>query len=143
MLIFNEAISNLGIVEIPLSGNKCTWSNKQENPLLVRLGWFFTSGSQLSSYPGTKAYTLSTDTSDHIPCVISIETSIPKAQIFRFGNYWMEHGDFLQIVQHAWAIPVTQQDNAKKLVANSKNLRRVLRTWLAQISYLKKFCCQC
>lgn len=51
MLMFDEAISNLGIVEIPLTGNKYTWSNKQENPLLVRLDWFFT------SYPGTKAYT--------------------------------------------------------------------------------------
>lgn len=43
MLLFNEAISNLGLVEIPLKGNKYTWSNKQESPLLVRLDWFFTS----------------------------------------------------------------------------------------------------
>lgn len=28
MLAFNEAISNLGIVEIPLHGQRFTWSNK-------------------------------------------------------------------------------------------------------------------
>lgn len=45
MLAFNESISNLGIVEIPLHGQRYTWSNMQENPLLQRLDWFFTSTS--------------------------------------------------------------------------------------------------
>jgi hypothetical protein len=37
MLAFNEAISNLGILELPLKGQTFTWSNKQQNPLLQRL----------------------------------------------------------------------------------------------------------
>lgn len=48
----------------------------------------------------------------------------------------MDHEDFLQIVFHAWAILVQQQDKVKKLVAKFKNLRRVLRAWQAQISNL-------
>ena len=43
MLLFNEAISVLGVVELPLMGRKFTWSNKQFPPLLERLDWFFTS----------------------------------------------------------------------------------------------------
>jgi hypothetical protein len=41
MLLFNEEISNLGIVELPLKGRKFTWSNMQKDPLLEKLDWFF------------------------------------------------------------------------------------------------------
>jgi hypothetical protein len=37
MLSFNEAISNLGLIEVPLKGKKFTWSNMQHDPLLERL----------------------------------------------------------------------------------------------------------
>jgi hypothetical protein len=40
MLLFNEAISNLGLVELSLKGRKFTWSNMQKEPLLERLDWF-------------------------------------------------------------------------------------------------------
>ena len=45
MLLFNEAISKLGLIELPLKGRKYTWSNMQQDPLLERLDWFFTSDS--------------------------------------------------------------------------------------------------
>jgi exonuclease III len=48
MLLFNEAISNLGLVELPLKGRKFTWSNMQQEPLQERLDWFFTSTLRLS-----------------------------------------------------------------------------------------------
>jgi hypothetical protein len=40
---FNEVISYLGLIELPIKGKSFTWSNMQENPLLVQLYWFFTS----------------------------------------------------------------------------------------------------
>jgi hypothetical protein len=53
MLLFNEAISNLGIIELPLKGRKFTWSNMQQDHLLERLDWLFTSSSWTISYPST------------------------------------------------------------------------------------------
>jgi len=41
MFLFNEAISSLGLVELPLLGRKFTWTNKQASPLLERLDRFF------------------------------------------------------------------------------------------------------
>lgn len=38
MLLFNEAMSALGLVELPLLGRKFTWSNKQALPLLEKAG---------------------------------------------------------------------------------------------------------
>lgn len=45
MYLFNEAISALGLIELPLKGRRFTWSNKQRSPLLEHLSWFFTSAS--------------------------------------------------------------------------------------------------
>lgn len=94
MLLFNEAISQLGLVELPLKGRRFTWTNKQESPLLERLDWFFTSSSWTLTYPNSSISTLTMETSDHTPCLISISTIIPKGHIFRFENYWMHHEDF-------------------------------------------------
>jgi len=74
ILMFNAAISALGLVEIPFKGQRFTWSNKQHPPLLERLDWFFTSPSWTISYPNTNASTLIMETSDHVPCLIDIST---------------------------------------------------------------------
>jgi hypothetical protein len=97
--LFNEAISALGLVELPLKGMRFTWSNKQTSPLLEHLDCFFTSANWTLTYPNTFVYPLVMETSDHVLCVVSISTSIPKRSSFRFENYWMEHQDFMSIVQ--------------------------------------------
>jgi hypothetical protein len=75
--------------------------------------------------------------SDHVPCVVSINTLIPKSSIFKFENYWMEHEHFLAVVARGWAVPTYQTDSAKILSAKFKNLRRVLKAWQSQLSNLK------
>jgi hypothetical protein len=57
MLLFNEAISAQGWIELPLDGRKFTWSNKQAFPLLERLEYF------LAQAPG--------------PLIIQIFLSVP------------------------------------------------------------------
>jgi endonuclease/exonuclease/phosphatase family metal-dependent hydrolase len=137
MFLFNAAISSLGLVELPLQGRKFTWSNKQDPPLLERLDWFFTSACWTLSYPTTSVSPLVMEPSDHVSCVISINTKIPKGKIFRFENNWMEHEHFMDIVAHGWNLPVFQTDKAKCLSAKFKNLRRVLKAWQLQLSNLK------
>jgi exonuclease III len=122
MFLFNEAISKLGIIELPLKGRKYTWSNMQQDPLLERLDWFFTSSSWTTSYPSTFVYPLVKPTSHHLPCVISIETRIPRAQVFRFENYWLQHSEFKSIVQASWNIPVGHSDPAKRITAKLKKI---------------------
>ena len=67
MLLFIEAISALGLIELPLHGKKYTWINKQTPPLLERLDWFFTSSSWTTLYPDTSVSSLIMPTSDHWP----------------------------------------------------------------------------
>lgn len=51
MFMFNDAIIALRLVELPLLGRRFTWTNKQSDPLLERLDWFFTSNSWTLSFP--------------------------------------------------------------------------------------------
>jgi len=136
MMQFNEAISNLALVEIPLKGRSFTWSNMQQAPLLEKIDWVFTSESWSTKYPNTMALPLSKPVFDHCPCVISIRTSIPKPQIFIFENYWLRHHDFKDIVEENWNQSLSESDSAKLITAKFKRLRKRLKIWSKSISNL-------
>ena len=77
------------------------------------------------------------ETSDHVPCLISVKTDIPVSRIFRFENYLMEHEHFLQVVQHGSSLPHQQSDPAKIISGKFKNPRRVIKQWQKHLSSLK------
>jgi hypothetical protein len=83
-------------------------------------------------------YPLVKPTSDHLPCVISIGTKIPRAKLFRFENYWLQHSALIDIVKYAWNIPVTFTNSAKRINAKFKNVRRALTIWSKNLPCLKK-----
>jgi exonuclease III len=129
MFMFNEAISALGLNEVEIVGRKYTWSNQQSPPLLEKIDWVFTNTAWINSFPNTSAKALNMQPSDHCPCVVSISTNIPKANIFRLENYWLQHPQFLNIIQHCWAANFQEQDKAKRVTAKLKLVRQELRKW--------------
>lgn len=54
MMLFNDLIHHLDLVDIAFEGRAYTWSNMQDNPLLQKLDWVFTSSSWTLQYPDTK-----------------------------------------------------------------------------------------
>jgi exonuclease III len=137
IFIFNEIIGQLGFLELPLKGRRFTWSNMQDSPLLEQLDWIFTSANWIDSYPMSQVIPLARTTSDHVPCLVSICTSIPKANIFRFENYWVEHPGFMECVQQAWANPSSKQHITAVIVDKLKALRMALKKWQKGISHIK------
>lgn len=118
IIIFNEIISKLGLIEIPLNGMAYTWSKMQDQPLLQQLDWVFTSPAWTLIFPHTSVTALSKYISDRTPCLMSIETSVPKAKIFRFENFWVDIPGFMDIVQDSWNLPV--KGNNQAIVLNGK-----------------------
>lgn len=102
MNMFNELISDLDLAKTPFSGRSFTWSNMQTDPLMVKLDWVFTSPSWALSFPATFIQPLSKPVSDHIPYVIHIGSSIPKSNLLRFENHWVQHPGFLETVDLHW-----------------------------------------
>ena len=135
-LIFNDIIGWLGLVEIPLKGRAFTWSSMQQTPLLEQLDWFFTTVSWTTSFPDTLVLPLARTTSDHVPCKISVGTSIPKSNIFRFENFLPEHPEFFEVVQAAWSKQIQRSDPAAILSSKFKCLHYDLKYWSKKISNL-------
>jgi hypothetical protein len=143
IFLFNNIISHLGLLELPLKGRRFTWSNMQATPLMEQLDWFFTTCEWTLRFPNTMVFPLSKSTSDHTPCVVSISTSIPKAKIFRFENIWLEQPGFMDVVRKAWDLPTNKQNVASILAAKFKNLRYALKKWGKNLSHLKLLIEQC
>ena len=143
-LIFNDTIGHLGLVELPLKGRAYTWSNMQNDPLLEQLDWFFTSFNWTLSFPNSLVLPMAKITSDHIPCKISIGTAIPKANIFRFENFWVDHPGFLEAVARGSEKGVrNQRDSASVLSGKLKNVRYELKSWSKSLSNLSNLISNC
>ena len=139
MIAFNDFIRSQQLIELPIKGRAYTWSNMQTDPLLEQLDWFLTSINWTATYPNTLVMPLGKPVSDHIPCVVKIETSIPRSNIFRFESYWVEHPGFLDLVQAVWTRPIKDTNaNAATIICKKfKALRYELKKWSKRISKLK------
>jgi hypothetical protein len=140
---FHDAIGHLGLVELPLKGSAFTWSNMQSDPLLEQLVWFFTSPNWTIDFPSTEVIPMAKITSDHIPCKIVINSSIPKASLFRFENFWPEQEDFLDTVVDGWNHSHIPSDAARNISAKFKSLRAKLKVWSKQLSNLRLLISNC
>jgi hypothetical protein len=115
----------------------------QQDSLLEQLDWCFTSINWISDYPNTLLIPLAKTTSDHVPCMVQISTSIPKAKIFKFENYWVEQLGFMDIVKSVGLTDVRATNSATRVVAKFKQLRKVLKKWAKGLSKLKEQIKQC
>jgi hypothetical protein len=118
MLAFNEAISRLSLTEIPLKSCKFTftWTNKWQNPLLERLD----SNLWTTLCPNTTVSTLSTDTSDHTPCLITVSTSIPKPLSSDLKITGWSMTSFKILCNMVAIYPLLRPTKQRDWVANSK-----------------------
>lgn len=108
----------------------------QDDPLLEQLDWSFSSCHWTQTFPNTIVTTLGKPVSDHSPCVVNIETSIPRSKIFRFEFFWINHAGFLEIVQSSWNKPCHASNSAALLCKKLKTLRYDLKQWSKGISRL-------
>jgi hypothetical protein len=136
--MFNNLIIDLDLAKVPFSGKRYTWSNMKLDPLLVKLDWVLTSSTWALSFPETSVQPLSRPISDHIRFVINISTKISKASTFRFKNYWIEHTDFLQVVDLHWNSTPYYADAAETLSQKFKQVRAGLRSWSKKFSNISK-----
>ncbi|XP_020168394.1 uncharacterized protein [Aegilops tauschii subsp. strangulata] len=124
-------------MELPVKGRTYTWSNMQDDPLLEQLDWFFSSTCWTTSFPNTMILPLGKPVSDHIPCVVAIESKIPKSKLFRFENFWVNHEGFSNVVVASWSKPCHAQNSAAIICKKLKTLRYDLKRWSTGISKLK------
>ena len=99
----------------------------QDDPLLEQLDWFFSSSNWTTSYPNTMVLPLGKPVSDHTPCVVAIESKIPKSKLFRFENYSVNHSGFLDVVAGSWSKPCYAPNSVALVCKKLKHLRYDLK----------------
>lgn len=82
MFTFNDFIREQCLTELPIKGRNYTWSNMQQHPLLEQLDWFFTTLNWTATFTKTLVNPLGRPISDHTPCNVVIQTTIPKCKLF-------------------------------------------------------------
>jgi hypothetical protein len=80
--------------------------------------------------------------SDHIPCVVKIGSKIPKAEIFRFENYWVRRPGFFDVVANIWTLNC--HGNSAKIISHKfKLLRKALKIWKGNITNMDTIRANC
>jgi hypothetical protein len=74
---------------------------------------------------------------DHVPCVVSIDTDIPKVQLFCFENYWVHMPGFLDSVKNSWDKLSHKKYSSAVLADKLKSLWFDLKKWQLSLSKLK------
>ena len=115
----------------------------QSSPLHEQIDWFFTSVAWTSDHPNTLVIPLARIASDHVSCVVTIATCIPKAKVFCFGNYWIDLPSFTGCVSQVWNRLVGKSSIALTISAKFKSLRYALKKWHLNLSTVKALIADC
>ena len=99
---FNNFLELLEVEDIPLNNRKFTWfrsgghSKSRIDRVVVSQGW-------LEKWPNSAQYILKRSVSDHCPVLLKYEEVNWGARPFRFLNYWLEDGNFIEVIKEKWA----------------------------------------
>lgn len=124
----NDTIHKLELLDLPLLDRLFTWSNHRVNPTMARLDRVFLNVPMSLTFPNSTLTSLPKTNSDHTPIQLTLSTSIPKPNFFRFENCWLRDPGFLPAILPAW------NDNAQgcaaaSLVRSLKMVRSASKTW--------------
>ena len=75
--------------------------------------------------------------------MVSIDTVIPKAHIFRFENFWVQQPGFYDCVKEVWSRTTKSQHSSGILTEKLKALRKALKIWGKSLSKLRLLIAKC
>ncbi|XP_044376635.1 uncharacterized protein [Triticum aestivum] len=130
MDMFNAWIRDHGLDEIEISNRQFTWSNKRDNPTLVRLDRVLVNTDWLLGFAQTSASAVPTVTSDHVPIPVQFSNQITKSNPFRMENHWLAMEDTRRIILEGWTRGTRQfQSSASLINFKIRHIRAALRRW--------------
>jgi hypothetical protein len=81
-----HTLNSIALQDMPLQGQRFTWCNGQEDPLLARLDSVFFSTTWEDIHPISDLLPLSSNISDHCPLLLSCSSNRPRSYRFRFEH---------------------------------------------------------
>jgi endonuclease/exonuclease/phosphatase family metal-dependent hydrolase len=84
---FRLVLDDLQLEELYLHGRLYTWSNERRRPMLERIDRVFASVTWLERFSNHHMRLLSTDSSDHAPLLLQLDTQPWAKPKFRFESF--------------------------------------------------------
>jgi exonuclease III len=133
--LFNNHIAEWGLREIPRTGVRFTWTNKQLNPVRCVLDRVFFSPTLEPHFPLCTLTAEMSLGSDHTPLIFDSGEGVPpKSNRFFFKSGWLEVEGFQELLQDCWdnlLSRVQGRDIVDWWKFMSTGLRQKLKGWNA------------
>ena len=97
---FSNFIFERGLMDLPLTGGICTWSN---NWSWSRIDHFLVSLAWEARHPGVLKKILLCLCLDHFPIVLACGGLMGERKFFKFENIWLKKEGFVERVRGWWA----------------------------------------
>ena len=128
--LFNNIISTFELLDIPLVGDKYTWSNNHQIPTLERLDRILISKQWEDLFPIVFVYKLPREVSDHNPLILSTQDHNPcKKLSFRFKTTLLKDQEFRPLVQNIWEKPCYASSSLNRIQSKLKRIKQYFKGW--------------
>lgn len=130
MDLFNNFISDVGIVDIQLRNRSFTWSSKRPSPSFSKLDRVFTSVEWSAAYPIVMLEALEVLVSDHSPLLLTCKGIQQKKRRNRMELFWFKYQTPKVMVQRLWEHTDSKGQGTIALFQNKTSLlTRAIRLW--------------
>lgn len=99
---FNELISDLQLIDVPLRNKKYTWTNKQPVPLHSKLDRIFITADLPLIFPIIALQALPMTVSDHVPLLLSCKQRQPIKPFPKMELCWFKYDILKNKVEKQW-----------------------------------------
>ncbi|WVZ52504.1 hypothetical protein U9M48_003557 [Paspalum notatum var. saurae] len=126
---FRHFLDDMQIKEVPLLGQKFTWSNEQDNPTLVRLDRAFCSLEWEEIFPDAVLQSSTAGVSNHCPLILGLKVSSSGKRRFHFESFWPNLPGFHDAVKLNWEASVSSSCPVERVFLKLQRLSRGLQKW--------------
>ncbi|KAJ9564278.1 hypothetical protein OSB04_000244 [Centaurea solstitialis] len=133
--IFNDFISNAGLIDLRLGGRRFTWMNA-DGSKLSKLDRFLLNQNFLDGWPLSNALALPRVLSDHCPILLDTKDVDFGPIPFKLFNSWLNLPEFETLVRERWNDELPGVSNLSKIETLSRKLRHLkthIKRWSAEI----------
>ncbi|XP_073355271.1 uncharacterized protein [Aegilops tauschii subsp. strangulata] len=127
---FNSWIREHALDDIDITNRSFTWSNKREEPTLIKLDRVLVNAEWNLGFLNTTAAALPATTLDHVLIGVELSREAIKSPLFRFENHWLHIPELRDIISQSWG-KGTRTFASLSTLLNFKlrRLRAAIRAW--------------
>ncbi|KAK3002002.1 hypothetical protein RJ639_020928 [Escallonia herrerae] len=128
MVDFSIFVNDAGLLDLPLTGAKYTWTNNERNPIMSRLDRFFITADWENHFKNVAQKALPRVIFDHAPIILDVNSLRKAKTYFKFENMWsmVEFGNMNSRKSHIMSEIDTLNNKEEELLLSNKDLQRRL-----------------